>query len=72
VRPGEQGQGIGAALVERFCAELSALGVRGVHLLCGERPVGFYEKAGFTIVASAPRTAGGRIYAMGRRLTSSA
>ncbi len=46
VRAGHRG-GTGRALVERFESELRAGGIGGVHLFCGEGPLGFYLKLGY-------------------------
>lgn len=40
--------GVGRALVERFCDDAGRAGARGVHVLCAQRPVGFYLKLGFS------------------------
>src|SRR5579883_587616 len=47
VREGHRG-GTGRALMERFEADLRARGSRGVHVFCGERPVGFYQRLGYS------------------------
>lgn len=45
-----QGNGIGTALLEHFCAELERQGISNVFLLTsrGERTQGFYANRGFT------------------------
>ena len=42
-------KGVGAALVERFCADAAAAGSPGVHIVTGQgmRNVRFYERLGF-------------------------
>lgn len=44
-----RGQGIGAALVDRFCADAAREGVKGVHVVTGHgmRNVSFYARCGF-------------------------
>lgn len=59
--------GTGRALMHRFEADLRARGARGVHVFCGARPVGFYEKLGYSVlgkitIGEAP------IFALGKRL----
>jgi hypothetical protein len=66
VREGHRG-GVGRALVERFERDASAGGAAGVHVFCGERPLGFYLKLGY---AELGRIAVGErfIFALGKRL----
>ncbi|MFA9432717.1 GNAT family N-acetyltransferase [Egicoccus sp. AB-alg2] len=48
--PEAQGQGLGRALVERFCAEVAAAGAPGVHLGVAASNLGaqaFYRRLGF-------------------------
>ncbi len=51
--PEAQGQGAGKRLIEAYASALEAYGAAGIHLFCGPGPVGFYEKAGFRILARA-------------------
>lgn len=46
VREGHRG-GVGRALVERFERDATAGGAAGVHVFCGDRPLGFYRKLGY-------------------------
>ncbi|MBI4527640.1 MAG: GNAT family N-acetyltransferase [Deltaproteobacteria bacterium] len=46
-----RGLGIGKRLVDHFRENLKSVGVAGVHLYCGERPVKFYLKIGFSELA---------------------
>ena len=46
VREGHRG-GVGRALVERFEWDAAANGAAGMHVFCGERPLGFYLKLGY-------------------------
>jgi ribosomal protein S18 acetylase RimI-like enzyme len=49
VSPSFQARGIGASLVDRFCAELKRKGIRGVHAVSstGQRNLDFYRRNGF-------------------------
>jgi GNAT superfamily N-acetyltransferase len=42
-----RGSGLGRRLIDRFREDLAAIGVRGVHLTCGDKPLPFYRKVGF-------------------------
>ena len=66
VREGHRG-GTGRALVERFERDAAAAGARGVHLFCGEGPLGFYRKLGYEELG---RVAAGEkaVFALGKRL----
>lgn len=66
VREGHRG-GTGRALMQRFEKDAAAAGARGVHVFCGERPLGFYRKLGYEELG---RAAVGEklIYALGKRL----
>lgn len=66
VRDGHRG-GTGRALMERFERDAAAAGAGGVHVFCGERPVGFYRALGYEELG---RVAAGEkfIYALGKRL----
>lgn len=66
VRESHRG-GTGRALVSRFESDVAGAGAGGVHLFCGARPVGFYEKLGYAelgrvLIGEIP------IFAMGKRL----
>jgi hypothetical protein len=65
VREGHRG-GVGRALVERFERDAAAGGAAGVHVFCGERPLGFYLKLGYEELG---RVAVGEkfIFALGKR-----
>lgn len=68
VREGHRG-GTGRALVERFQRDAAAAGAAGVHVFCGERPVGFYRKLGYEELGRA--AVGERlVFALGKRLAS--
>jgi hypothetical protein len=65
--------GVGAQLVEAFCADLSEHSVKGVHLYCGDGPLAFYQKNGFEILASIQFKPHGSskvlpVHALGRKL----
>lgn len=51
--PERRSMGLGARLVEAFCAHAAAQGAPGVHVVTGEgmRNVGFYRRLGFEEVA---------------------
>lgn len=66
VREGFRG-GTGRALVERYESDLRKAGVRGLHLFCGERPLGFYLKTGFAELGRL-RHGDVSIYAVGKKL----
>lgn len=66
--PTAQGQGWGRALMARFCAELTARGVAGVHLGADARNAGasaFYPRVGFQPLPTAPGS-----LSFGRRLAA--
>lgn len=66
VREGHRG-GVGRALVERFERDAADGGAAGVHIFCGEPPLGFYRKLGY---AELGRVALGErsIFALGKSL----
>ncbi len=47
---GFRGLGVGYRLIEAYLADLKAFRVPGVHLHCGARPLGFYQRAGFNLL----------------------
>ncbi len=52
-----QHQGIGTQLMNKLFAHLEGLGVDGVHLVCGQSnksAIKFYQKCGFTQIATMP------------------
>lgn len=66
VREGHRG-GLGRALVQRFESDAAAAGIEGVHVFCGERPLGFYLKLGYEELGRA--AVGDKfIYALAKRL----
>jgi GNAT superfamily N-acetyltransferase len=62
-----RGRGAGQRLLEAFLADLSSAGVRGVHLLCGPKPLAFYERAGFRELAVAYPRPETPVHALARR-----
>jgi GNAT superfamily N-acetyltransferase len=66
-----RGQGIGAALIQRYVRDLAAAGVPGIHLFCGAGPRAFYARNGFTELAAHEMGDGRWIYTLGRRLEGS-
>ncbi|MBI4422335.1 MAG: GNAT family N-acetyltransferase [Elusimicrobia bacterium] len=67
VRAGLRGAGVGRAVMESYLGQLRAAGVGGVHLFCGARPVPFYRRLGFHVMARV-ETGKGPVFAMARRL----
>ena len=64
VREGHRG-GTGRALMERFERDAAAAGAGGVHVFCGESPLGFYRKLGYEELGRV--SVGDRnIYALGK------
>jgi len=55
-----RGARVGKSLLQLYFEDLRKAGVPGVHLVCGNRPVGFYEKLGFRTLARADQ-----VFAMG-------
>jgi hypothetical protein len=49
---GRRRAGVGSRLLERYLADLEASGVGGVHLYCGNGPLEFYRRHGFTEIES--------------------
>jgi GNAT superfamily N-acetyltransferase len=56
----DRAAGIGRALMHRYLADLRAHGVPGVHLMCGDRPLGFYARLGFRTIGTWRGRAGDR------------
>lgn len=67
--PQWRSRGVGATLIEAFCAEARARGAPGVHIVTGAglRNVGFYERNGFREVGRALSN-GKPVVMLGRRL----
>ena len=63
-----RGTGAGRALCQAGFQRLREAGVPGIHLLCGDAPVGFYSKNGFEILHSVEWKPGVRVYLMARNL----
>lgn len=69
--PTFRNRGIGRDLIAAFAADAARAGARGMHVVtaAGARNVGFYERAGFHILARS--TVGGReLVFLGRKLGS--
>jgi GNAT superfamily N-acetyltransferase len=66
-----RGYGIGRRLVEEFFCELRDLGVPGVHVFCGIKPVAFYQRLGFQELEKIEFRPGVWVYAMGYSLLHS-
>lgn len=60
-----RGQGVGKRLLELFVRDLRERRVPGLHLVCGEKPMGFYKHLGFAELAKTRSQAGATIYALG-------
>jgi nodulation protein A len=54
VHPENQATGVGLALMRRVAATLSNLGVPFGLLMCAERHVGFYQRAGWHLLSPRP------------------
>jgi GNAT superfamily N-acetyltransferase len=67
-----RGQGIGAALIERYARDVGAARVPGIHLFCGPEPRPFYARNGFADLASLEVSPGHWVYVLGRRLNGPA
>ena len=54
--PGWRSGGIGARLIDAFCAHAAASGIGGVHVVTGKasRNVRFYERNGFRLLRTTP------------------
>lgn len=65
-----RGSGVGKKLMEIFINDLRKAGVPGVHLVCGDRPVGFYKRLGFGVLARV-EAADEPLYVMGLPLPAS-
>ncbi len=63
-----RGLGAGRRLIEAFSSDLRALGISGIHVHCGEKPVGFYLKTGFQEIGKIEFKPGVWVYALGLRL----
>lgn len=61
-----RGTGTGRLLIERYVEDLSAVGVRGIHLYCGDQPLPFYRKTGFSEVDRIEFRPGVWVYRLGR------
>ena len=60
---------VGRLLMQRFLADLRSAGIPAVHLYCGEEPLNFYLRCGFTKLAQVIFH-GVPVYALGLRLQS--
>ena len=61
-----RGQGVGLRLMDLFFADLRRDGIGGVHVICGEKPAGFYLRLGFTELARVCVREGACLLALGR------
>ncbi|MBI5242282.1 MAG: hypothetical protein HY922_01205 [Elusimicrobia bacterium] len=63
-----RGRGVGQKLMGAFIEDLRKAGVPGAHLVCGERPVGFYKRLRFDVLIRVETPPAGVLYVMGRSL----
>ncbi len=59
-------KGLGGKLLELTFAEMRRVGVNKVHVFCGGRAKGYWEKAGFALVRSCEPRPGVLIHALAR------
>lgn len=69
---GLRGSGVGGDLVRLFLENLKARGVPGVHVVCGQAPVGFYRKLGFEEIGRRPDGEGPALYLLARSVPTTA
>lgn len=62
-----RGRGVGRFLVDRYREDLRKIGVRGIHLYCGDKPLPFYLKTGFTEIDRIEFKPGVFVYRLGSR-----
>jgi hypothetical protein len=62
-----RGLKIGAQLIERLKEDLRQSGVHGVHLFCGDQPIPFYQKQGFSVLHRIEFKPEVFVYALGAR-----
>lgn len=63
-----RGTGSGRMLIEQYRRDLSADGVPGIHLFCGDGPLPFYSKLGFEVLHKIEFRKGLFVYALGGRV----
>lgn len=68
VDPQFQSRGIGSLLIRRYEDELRRRGAPGVHLFCGQKPVSFYQRQGFSILERMTLASGAEVFCMGREI----
>lgn len=61
-----RGRGLGGKLLELCLAEMRRVGLKSVHVFCGNRAKGYWEKAGFKLAASCEAMPGVLIHALAR------
>ncbi len=64
LRAQARGTGLGKALWEAGAAKLREHRVKGIHLFCGDAPVGFYQKCGFKILHTLEWRPGVKVHLM--------
>ncbi len=64
--PAARGTGTGRMLIERYAEDLRGIGVPGIHLYCGQGPLEFYFKTGFTEVDRIEYRPGVWVYRLAR------
>jgi hypothetical protein len=55
--------------MDLFIEDLKKAGVPGVHLICGDRPVGFYRRLGFDVLARVETAPDAALHVMGLSLS---
>jgi hypothetical protein len=70
VDAGDRRGGVGRALMLRYVDDLRTHRVPGVHLMCGDGPLGFYARLGFRTIGSWRGRTGARRHLLARDLTS--
>jgi GNAT superfamily N-acetyltransferase len=62
-----RGEGLGRRLIAQFQADLNAVGVHGIHVYCGDVPLPFYRRLGFTELDRIEFRPGALVYRLGSR-----
>lgn len=66
---GLRGSGAGGDLVRFFLEDLKTRGVPGVHVVCGQAPVGFYKRLGFEEIGRRPDGEGPALFLLARSVS---
>jgi GNAT superfamily N-acetyltransferase len=65
-----RGKGTGRRLIDRYREDLARIGVPGIHLYCGVKPLAFYERVGFRVLDQIEFQPGVFVYRLGSRTSS--